>query len=368
MLYSQTMSCILVLLNVSKAEEKERRLASTIESMQASHMLPNTTLRSRFGQSVSVTKKSETIAYFATPVLNPPRLIDFCRQTKRNWRNYLKQPSKRSGSLGHDQETCGVEPELTVLLDQWKQKVSQNFPFTFLSLSAKVCTTGSRKLKHGICFLRLLHHICSIRDISLMQMVYYGYLWFTAFRRKKKKRALLERQTPWRHQPPTFCLLNCSRHWGSETDWLAICAQLLSGRERNITAGTKNSPERRERGPLCQQMSTVSLVFDDHVWLYVLPHPKYAGGHEFLSQIWSAFFRQAEEKEKKINKRLEQLQVASHYHFGAFADDSCYLMWIQPSFPADGDAGPWQPCKSQWIGCQQRSWRSTPSKSRRGSA
>ena len=38
MLYSQTMSCILVLLNVSKAEEKERRLASTIESMQASHI------------------------------------------------------------------------------------------------------------------------------------------------------------------------------------------------------------------------------------------------------------------------------------------------------------------------------------------
>ena len=48
MLYSQTMSYILVLLNVSKAEEKERRLASTIESMQASHMLQNTTLRSRF--------------------------------------------------------------------------------------------------------------------------------------------------------------------------------------------------------------------------------------------------------------------------------------------------------------------------------
>ena len=67
MLYSQTMSCILVLLNVSKAEEKERRLASTIESMQASHMLQNTTLRSRFGQSVSVTKKSETIAYFCNP-------------------------------------------------------------------------------------------------------------------------------------------------------------------------------------------------------------------------------------------------------------------------------------------------------------
>jgi hypothetical protein len=39
------------------------------------------------------------------------------------------------------------------------------------------------------------------------------------------------------------------------------------------------------------------------------------------------------------------------------------LMWIQPSFPADGDAGPWQPCKSQWIGCQQRSRRATPSKS-----
>ena len=116
MLYSQTMSCILVLLNVSKAEEKERRLASTIESMQASHMLPNTNLRSRFGQSASVTKKSETIAYFATPVLNPPRLIDFCRQTKRNWRNYLKRPNKRSGSLGHDQETCGVQPELTVFI------------------------------------------------------------------------------------------------------------------------------------------------------------------------------------------------------------------------------------------------------------
>lgn len=100
------MSCILVLLNVSKAEEKERRLASTIESMQASHILQNTTLRSRFGQSVSVTNKSETIAYFAnfaTPVLNPPRLIDFCRQTKRNWRNYLKQPSKRSGFLGPKQ-------------------------------------------------------------------------------------------------------------------------------------------------------------------------------------------------------------------------------------------------------------------------
>ena len=65
----------------------------------------------------------------------------------------------------------------------------------------------------SIRLLRLLHHICSIRDISLMRMVYYGYLWFTAFRRKKKKRALLERQTPWRHQPPTTCcLLNCSRH------------------------------------------------------------------------------------------------------------------------------------------------------------
>ena len=66
-------------------------------------------------QSASVTKKSETIAYFATPVLNP-RLIDFCRQTKRNWRNYLKRPNKRSGSLGHDQETCGVQPELTVFI------------------------------------------------------------------------------------------------------------------------------------------------------------------------------------------------------------------------------------------------------------
>ena len=53
-----------------------------------------------------------------------------------------------------------------------------------------------------------------------MRMVYYGYLWFTAFRRKKKKRALLERQTPWRHQPPTTCcLLNCSRHWGRQIDY-----------------------------------------------------------------------------------------------------------------------------------------------------
>ena len=98
MLYPQTMSCILVLLNVSKAEEKERRLASTIESMQASHILQNTTLRSRFGQSVSVTKKSETIAYFAnfaTPVLNPPRLIDAFLQADKEKLEKLLETAKQ---------------------------------------------------------------------------------------------------------------------------------------------------------------------------------------------------------------------------------------------------------------------------------
>ena len=35
---------VLVSVNVCKAEEKERRLASTIESMQASHTLKNITL------------------------------------------------------------------------------------------------------------------------------------------------------------------------------------------------------------------------------------------------------------------------------------------------------------------------------------
>ena len=44
MLYSETTSWVLVSVNVCKAEEKERRLASTIESMQASHTLKNITL------------------------------------------------------------------------------------------------------------------------------------------------------------------------------------------------------------------------------------------------------------------------------------------------------------------------------------
>ena len=121
MLYSQTMSCILVLLNVSKAEEKERRLASTIESMQASHMLPNTTLRSRFGQSASVTKKSETIAYFATPVLNPPRLIDFLQADKEKLEKLLETakqevrvPGSRPRNMWCSTRADGVHPSWSI--------------------------------------------------------------------------------------------------------------------------------------------------------------------------------------------------------------------------------------------------------------
>ena len=131
-------------------------------------------------------------------------------------------------------------------------------------------------------------------------MVIYGLLPSGA---RKRREPCWNGRRPEGTNLQRFCLLNCSRHWGSETDWLAVlCSVAFRQRKKTLQQETKNSPERRERGPLCQQMSTVSLVFDDHVWLYVLPHPKYAGGHEFLSQIWSAFFRQAEEKEKKINK------------------------------------------------------------------
>ena len=133
-------SCVAQWLNVSKAEEKERRLASTIESMQASHML-NTTLRSRFGQSVSVTKKSETIAYFAnfaTRALNPPRLIDaFLQADKEKLEKLLetaKQEVRVPGSRPRNM-WCWTRADGVAWSVKAKSQpeISFHFPFTFSS-------------------------------------------------------------------------------------------------------------------------------------------------------------------------------------------------------------------------------------------
>ena len=159
MLYSQTMSCILVLLNVSKAEEKERRLASTIESMQASHMLQNTTLRSRFGQSVSVTKKSETIAYFATPVLNPPRLIDFAGR------------QRETGETTWNSQARGQGPWVTT-----KKHV-------VLNQSWRCCLISESK-KSARIFLSLSFHFqqrCALQDLGNWSMVFVFYDYCTIF-------------------------------------------------------------------------------------------------------------------------------------------------------------------------------------------
>ena len=44
-----------------------------------------------------------SVRYFATSLTLLDSSTHFCRQTKRSWRNSLKQPSKRSGSLGPKQ-------------------------------------------------------------------------------------------------------------------------------------------------------------------------------------------------------------------------------------------------------------------------